>query len=297
MLNRRMRWTGAALFVLLGQAVALDVKVMSYNIRYGTAPDGENAWTNRSALLIDQLRQYDADTIGLQEALRFQIDEIRAALPQYDEVGVGREGGTNGEYSCILYDTNRFTKADAGTFWLSSTPGQVSQDWDAACIRICTWALLVEKESGDVFYHYNTHLDHRSETARLNGVYLIAERIHAGDRTVPFVLTGDFNAAEESPPLRYLKGETCDYDSARTRVPMVDSFRVLHPLEQNVGTGNGFRQGSGGAKIDYIMTAPESKVLAAGIDFSMPGGRYISDHFPVTATLRFPQQGSRSDTP
>ncbi len=282
------------MFSLVYPALALDVQVMTYNIRYGSADDGDNSWTNRSALVIGQIRSYGADSIGLQEALRFQIDEIRKALPWYGEVGIGRDGGEAGEYSCILYDMRRFDVLDSGTFWLSDTPDQFSMDWGAACVRICTWALLTEKETGESFYHYNTHLDHRSEESRLKSLVLIAKRVAGGDRTVPFVLTGDFNAGEESRPLQYLKDHACDFNTAWTRVPMVDTYRELHPLETEVGTFNGFKGDKHGAKIDYIMAAPETQVLEAGIDQSMPDGRCISDHFPVTATLRFPEQDRRS---
>lgn len=270
----------AILFMVNAMARAHDVKVMTYNIRYGSAGDGENAWNNRRELMIDQLRQAGADTIGLQEALRFQIDEIRKALPQYGEVGIGRDGGKKGEYSCILYDARKFEVLDSGTFWLSETPEIRSQDWSSACARICTWALLKSRETGETFSHYNTHLDHQSAEARLKGVQLIAQRIATRKREVPFVLTGDFNSAEDSPPLLYLKGE-------QGAVRVVDTFRVMHPDAKEVGTFNRFQGDKSGAKIDYILVSPETKVLAAEIDFTMPDGRCISDHFAVTATIRF----------
>ena len=264
--------------VWAGASSALTVNVMTYNIRYGTADDGENAWPNRRELLMEQLREGAADTIGLQEALRFQIDEIRAALPQYGEVGIGRDGGIKGEYSCILYNTNRFEVIESGTFWLSETPETRSQDWGSACVRICTWALLADRESGAPFYHFNTHFDHQSTEARLKGMQLIIERIAGRDPSAPFVLTGDFNAGEDSPPLLTAKNGP---------LPMVDTFRVLHPRQTQVGTFNRFSGDAGGAKIDYILTTPDVKVRAAEIDQSMPDGRCISDHFPVTAVLRF----------
>lgn len=263
---------------------ALEVKVMTYNIRYGSADDGANAWIFRRKLMIDQIRRQAPGTLGLQEALRFQIDDLRKGLPQYGEVGIGRDGGTKGEYSCILYDTRKYKVLDSGTFWLSNTPEKISRDWNSGCRRICTWALLADKKTGQTFYHYNTHLDNASAEARLKGVQLIAKRIAAGKTGVPFVLTGDFNSTENSPPLKYLKGES---DHSKSPVVMVDSFRVLHPKAQEVGTFNGFKGNKSGAKIDYILVAPKTKVLAASIDYSMPDGRCISDHFPVTASLRF----------
>ncbi len=267
------------LFVWAGHAVAaLDVKVMTYNVRYGTAGDGANGWNSRRPLMIDQLRRQAPDTLGLQEALRFQIDDIRKALPQYGEIGIGRDGGTNGEYSCILYDTRKLDVLESGTFWLSNTPEKRSQDWGSACVRICTWALLADKTTGKPFYHYNTHLDHQSAEARLNGIKLIADRIAKRKPDAPFVLTGDFNAGEACPPLRYLTG-------VESPVVLADSFRILHADAAEVGTFNRFQGDKSGAKIDYILVSPETKVLSADIDYSMPDGRCISDHFAVSATV------------
>ena len=79
---------------------------MTFNIRYGTANDGENRWTNRRDMLFALLRTENPDLIGLQEALRFQIDEILAAVPGYAVVGVGRDDGkAAGEMSAILFRT------------------------------------------------------------------------------------------------------------------------------------------------------------------------------------------------
>ena len=97
--------------------------VMSFNIRYGTAKDGENEWTARRDVLFEVIRDAKPDLLGLQEALDFQIDEILAAVSGYAVVGVGRDDGAErGKYSAILFRTERFHVAEAGTFWFSDTP-------------------------------------------------------------------------------------------------------------------------------------------------------------------------------
>jgi len=73
--------------------LAEPLAVMTFNIRYGTANDGENKWSSRRDMLFALLRKENPDLIGLQEALRFQIDEILAAVPGYAVVGVGRDDG------------------------------------------------------------------------------------------------------------------------------------------------------------------------------------------------------------
>jgi endonuclease/exonuclease/phosphatase family metal-dependent hydrolase len=67
----------------------------------------------------------------------------------------------------------------------------------------------------------------------------------------------------------------------------VDTFRVLHPDAKEVGTLNGFRGLTNGKKIDYIFVEPDTQVLDAAIIRTGRQGRYPSDHYPVTATLRF----------
>jgi endonuclease/exonuclease/phosphatase family metal-dependent hydrolase len=267
---------------------------MSFNIRYGTANDGENHWKNRREMVFDVIRDRHSDVVGLQEALRFQIDEIRKAVPVYGEIGVAREDGRiDGEYSAILYRADRFGIAEAGTFWLSDTPEVAgSSHWGNACVRICTWARLIENTSGKAFYVFNTHLDHRSQPSREKSAVLLAQRIHSRNHKDPVVVTGDFNAGEANPVITYLKGATAvdspDGRQARTSVPLVDTFRVLNPNVKDVKTGHAFRGMRQGHKIDYVLVRPGAEVLEAMILYDNVDGRYPSDHFPVMARLRLP---------
>ncbi len=261
--------------------------VMSFNIRYGTANDGPNSWKYRADMVCDVLRKYEPDVVGVQEALRFQLDVLRQAMPRYGEIGVAREDGkTEGEYSAILYDRQRLEVTDSGTFWLSDTPevcGSIT--WGNACTRICTWGRFVDKETGRGFYVYNTHLDHRSQGSREKSVVLLAERIAARKLDEPFIVTGDFNAGETNPAIKYLKGEL----ARRSPVPMVDTFRVIHPGATDVGTFNGFLGRLSGEKIDFVFTTEDVEVLDAEIVYDRVEDRYPSDHFPVRATLRLPK--------
>ena len=68
----------------------LEVRVMSFNIRYGSADDGENRWSKRKELVYEVIRQEGSDFVGLQEGLAFQIKEIKKEVGGYEHVGVGR---------------------------------------------------------------------------------------------------------------------------------------------------------------------------------------------------------------
>jgi endonuclease/exonuclease/phosphatase family metal-dependent hydrolase len=252
--------------------------VMSFNIRYGTANDGENRWAARRGLLFDVLREQDADLIGLQEALDFQIDEILAAAPAYAAIGVGRDDGARkGEYVAILFRKDRLQVAASGTFWFSDTPEVVrSTSWGNRITRICTWARFVDRD-GRAFWVYNVHLDHESQPSREKSVALLRQRIDERPlRSEPVIVTGDFNVGESNEALRALTAGRA----------FVDTFRVAHPREKVVGTYTGFRPGRvEGEKIDYIFAPPGTEVLSAAIIRTARDGRYPSDHFPVVARL------------
>lgn len=281
------------------QASGLEVRIMTFNIRYGSANDGENHWKKRREMVFDVIRKQKSDVIGLQEALRFQIDEIRQALPMYAEIGVAREDGKiNGEYSAILYRADRFGVGEAGTFWLSDTPEVPgSNQWGGACVRICTWARLIENSTGKAFYAFNLHLDHVSQPSREKSAVLLTQRIQSRNIKEPFVLTGDFNAGETNPVITYLKAQTAlagaDGTTSKSPIALVDTFRVLHPDVKDVRTAHEFKGTRQGNKIDFVFVLPAVKVLEAEILYDNIEGRYPSDHFPVTARLLLPASGSR----
>jgi len=261
-----------------------DLRVMSFNIRNSYARDGENNWEGRKGLVYRVIRDYAPDVLGLQEANSFQLEELSNEFPEYGKVGEGSMGGSKGQYSPILFLKKRFKLSDSGSFWLSETPAEPSKSWGSAHHRICTWAGLLDRESQQTIYIYNTHMDDGSRKAREKGARMIMEHIQGEAKTAPFVFMGDFNAPEDSETLKIIKGNP----EARQNlgIQMVDSFRVLYPNRKKVGTYNGFTGQSDGAKIDYIMVKPSMKVIEASILQTNLKGRYPSDHFPVTAHLR-----------
>jgi len=270
------------------------IAVMSFNIRYGTANDGENRWTNRRDMLFALLRTENPDLIGLQEALRFQIDEILAAVPGYAAVGVGRDDGkAAGEMSAILFRTTRFHVAASGTFWFSDTPEiPGSMSWGNRITRISSWARFVDRD-GSAFIHYNLHLDHESQPSREKSTTLLLQRIAARPVAAePVIVTGDFNAGESNPALHVLVGSAgpaAVQAPGATPPPFIDTFRAVRRHEKEVGTFSSFVFGqTSGEKIDYVLVQPGTEVLASAIVRTGDGRRYPSDHFPVTARIRLP---------
>jgi endonuclease/exonuclease/phosphatase family metal-dependent hydrolase len=116
---------------------------------------------------------------------------------------------------------------------------------------------------------------------------MIASRIASRAHPDAVVLTGDLNAGERSPAVRYLLGGDADASPAdASPVPLVDSFRALHPDAIAAGTFHWFTGIAPFSKIDYVLVPPDAQVLEAEIIRKSSGGRFPSDHFPVTARIR-----------
>lgn len=275
----------ATLLIAPPDRAASELFVMSFNIRNGRANDGEDSWPHRRERLFALLREQNADVIGLQEAFRDQVDAIRAALPggsgpsAYDEAGVGRDDGKSaGEHSTLLFRSDRFRLEAQGTFWFSDTPETPgSRHWGNTIPRICTWARLAEKASGRTFTVFNLHLDHQSQPSRERSARLLLERLRG--TMGPRIVMGDFNAGEQNRAIRALLDSS---DPA-----LVDTFRARHPQETAVSTFHGFKGGTQGAKIDYIFVTGELETTEARILRDHKEGRYPSDHYPVTARVRW----------
>jgi endonuclease/exonuclease/phosphatase family metal-dependent hydrolase len=261
------------------------IRAMTFNIRYGTAPDGENAWPLRRDLTLRAIRDFDPIVLGVQEALRFQLDEIGAEFPDLGEIGVGRDDGIQaGEYSAIFYDRRRLEPLDHGTFWLSDSsdvPGSTS--WGNRIPRIVTWAHFRDRANGAAFHVFNTHWDHESQPARERSADFLLERAHtiAGPDS-PIIVTGDFNAGESNPAFRTLVAGS----SGAASVQLRDTFRAVHPDATATGTFNAFRGDQTGDKIDAVLATRHWRILDAEIVTLAAGSRYPSDHYPVTAILR-----------
>ena len=273
------------LFPLQSFVSAFEIDTLSFNIRFDTSKDGENAWPKRKEMVGQWVKSESPDVIGLQEALRHQIDDIKKVATAYSEYGVGRDDGkSRGEHCTILYLKKRFNldKSDCGTFWFSDTPEKIaSKSWGNEIPRICTWARFIEKKTDKGFYVYNVHYDHRSQPSRLGASELIIQRISKRKRSnEPIILMGDFNASENNPAIKIFKDEPLN---------LVDTFRVVKPDEKMVKTFHGFRGGSfSGGKIDHVFMLPKmGKVSSAEIVRFNKEKRYLSDHYPVRAKLSF----------
>ncbi|VTS02662.1 endonuclease/exonuclease/phosphatase family protein [Tuwongella immobilis] len=268
------------------EAPSTDViRVMSFNIRYGTANDGANSWKNRRDLVVEKIREFEPDLLGTQEVLDFQRDYLLQNCANYLSWGVGRDDGKNsGEMTAIFYRRDRFEQLEGGHFWLSLTPEMVgSKSWDSSLPRICSWVRLRDKlhPNNPTILFLNTHFDHRGSDARRESASLIRKFVEKNRKESQVVITGDFNCGDSSEPYRQFFPEESENSL------LIDTFRSFNPTEKNGYTFNGFRNSvNSGERIDWIGCSSDWEVRLAHIDRTQTRGRFASDHFPVTAVLR-----------
>lgn len=266
--------------VMVCSATADDLRVMSFNIRYGTANDGKDAWPTREKLVLDVIRKYQPDLLGTQETLPFQAEYLQSQLPEFSYVGWSRDTSPNGEQCGVFIRTDRFDVVESGQFWLSETPEEkFSKSWDSSLPRVATWVRLKDKLSdGRQLLFMNTHFDHRGVEARRNSAMLLRRRAAEMAADQPVVVTGDFNCDEGSEPWTELVNDKM----------LKDSFREFQPEKAgNEGTFHGFTGQPGDARIDWILSTKHFTATETQIDRTNDSGRFPSDHFPVTAILRW----------
>lgn len=256
----------------------MTLRVMTFNIRVLTSNDGPNQWRYRREAVAGMLNGRDLDLIGFQEATRSQIDDLAGRLAEHDWVGTGRLGGQEGEYCPIFYRRRRLELLEHGDFWLSNTPDKPTMGWDAAYIRITTWAKFRDVTNGREWFFLNTHLDNKGEQARCEGAKLIGRRIGELAGQLPVIMLGDFNCGCDSPAYTVLTGETCRLRDARL------CARQGHrgPIE----TFTGFH-GSNitPCLIDYILVGPAVGVLRTETLADDWEGRQLSDHRALLAEV------------
>ena len=249
-----------------------ETRVMSFNIRF-------NEFFQRRTLVPKLIKQYYPDSVGLQECTYQWMYTFRELLPEYGLVGIGRDTGTQepdcGEMNAILYRLDKYELIDSGTFWLSETPDVPSKGWDANDNRICTWAVLEERETGRRYAHVNTHLDNIGETARGNGLALVIEKALSFD--LPVVLTGDFNFVESTPFMQQLRDSGLIYTKEAATQETASGFTFHDYAPEKV-----FSQ----SPIDYIwVNGAVAEVRSYQIIRDKLNNRFVSDHYPIYSDL------------
>ncbi|HMS15629.1 MAG TPA: beta-propeller fold lactonase family protein [Planctomycetota bacterium] len=270
-----LRWPGASPQTTVTDTEAQEgptVRVMSYNVRYGTAKDGVHHWTHRGDDLLGLIADGKPDVLGVQEALKFQLLAIGKVLPHHQILGKDRKGGDGDEHSSLLVDERKFEVLKHGQFWLGDDPDSREPQHDAALPRIAVWAEIRERVTQRSLFVMNTHFDHQGRKAREASAAQLAKFVES--QTLPTLIMGDFNANERDVPHRVF-----------LRAGFRDTFRVVYPVDREIDTFTNFERRLPLGKIDAIYFRGPLQVSDAAIVSEQRNGRFPSDHLAASATL------------
>ncbi len=252
-----------------------ELRIMSYNLRCLNPMDlGKTSWLYRANLIVNSIEKEQPGIIGFQEATKWQYSYLCDTMKGYDSIITYRDEAFNSEGCPVFFRTDLYTLIDKGSFWLSETPEKMSKDWNSACYRICSYAILKDNATQKKFVVFNTHLDHVSDTARINGIQVVLDKI-AEFGSIPAILMGDLNAVEDSETYRSATKNFLDvkYQTENTMTSC---------------TYQNFGKELDRECIDYVMISKTGfKVNSYKVITETHDGVYTSDHFPLSVSLSF----------
>jgi endonuclease/exonuclease/phosphatase family metal-dependent hydrolase len=253
------------------------MRLMTFNLRFATPLDGPNEWEYRKEMVAEIILAHGPHLLGTQEGTVPQLEYLAQHLPRYQPLISHRTIDPTCQYPTIFYREDLLQVAESGEFWLSETPAaHRSISWDSAFPRMVTYGLFQERGRDLRFWFIDTHLDHISAWARLEGAKMIREHFFA--RQDPLILVGDFNEPPEAPVYQEFLGP----DS-----PLQDSWRALHPPGEEASTQHNFDGSSRGSRIDWILVSSPFRVKEALVVTDNWNGRYPSDHYPYAAEVEY----------
>lgn len=285
----------AALFCLGNVFAATPHVVLTCNIRVDLPADDEagRGWASRKALCAEVIRSRNPDIVCMQEVLRGQNEDMKKYFPEYTflgfdgpEMDAHKEGYHGISKNVIMFSAKRYELVSAGGFWFSETPHLPgSMSWGTARARHANWARLKERATGAEFRVINTHLDHKSQPARLRQIKMIMEEAALYPADFPQIFTGDFNAHGGNPVYDIIKESGWS-----------DTYDAVHPAGYHGYTYHGF-VGAAYAKkltpeklrrnlrIDYIFSRGAVTAADAAVIDDSKDGKYPSDHYFISAKV------------
>ena len=273
----------AAVASVTARAATEKIRIMSYNIPMGnilvTDGNGRNTWENRCAVIHQYLNDVAPDLLGMQEPVRQELCDILRGIPNYAMVGTGRnDGKESGEYTAIIYRTDRVRVLDTGNYWLTETPDVHSKVEGSSHYRIATWAYMEDLHSGARFLITNTHLSYDSQPVRQAQIRVVKQHMldlnKKFGKDLPHYFTGDFNMKDTEDNYTYV---------LNWKILLRDMWTSSR-RRKHYSTGSKAPTG----RIDYIYaTKNVTSTYAQWDNRKTPDGFWMSDHDPLWADTYF----------
>ncbi|MCP4439379.1 MAG: endonuclease/exonuclease/phosphatase family protein [Aureispira sp.] len=274
----------------------MQLRAMTYNIlfkssRFDKMPNKQ--WQNRREYVIERIKMHYPNILAIQEGTTTQVQELQAALPKYAYYGVHNK--PEGEQVGIFYEKAIFELENANTFWLSTTPNQPSKSWESANPRICSYVQLLHKVSQQTVFYFNTHLDHKSALARIEGIKVILSKIKELQTAFPkafFAFSGDLNANTKTAVYQELSKASFLQDCFHSTLDKAQELNYTFVGIDKKWTWTKFLlfcfyPRFMHKRIDHVFVSKNWKTQRYLIDnWANAQGYYPSDHLPIIVDLK-----------
>jgi len=265
------------------------LRVMTFNVRGSYHPDdGPNQWPDREALNVATIRARAPHLVGMQEVQTGNLKAYHRLLPEHHWTAWPEYGDAPPhEWPAIYWRPDALRPLDSGGFWLSETPDRHSRSWDTDCIRSAAWVRFRHAATGATLVHLNTHLDHISERARIEGSRLILSRLDELQADgAAAIVTGDCN----DRPGSATHGLWLDAGFAEAHLAAGHADDPARTFTYHGWRGTSFRrEGDAPVRIDWVLVRPgartPARVVACDIVRDAAPPVYPSDHYPVIAEI------------
>jgi len=320
----------ACAYLLFTGAVSATntIDVMSFNLRYASASDGANNWTNstqspeRRQVVLRVILNHAPDVVGFQEGEDIQLDYLEDNLPGFAFDRRKPSGGGGNENAAMAWNTNSLELIDRGVFSLGPAPGGAYwnnipgtnfdpyiffPDMGLNFPRICLWGKFLWKGSGQEFLFYTTHFDF-NDTPQVRSASLMVDDARSRNDRMPVsplaIIVGDFNSSHLNNSWKLFTGTV---STNGITGDFTDSWFSVYGNWNNSGTLHGFNGGvrPESERIDWILhrggfTAVTAQIiydaaLATNLNNGTTRTQYPSDHYPVKARLALPPRAADHD--
>ena len=168
-----------------------------------------------------------------------------------------------------MWRTDRFAALTTGHFWFADDPTAPDTTWDEKYHkpRICAYAVLQERNTGEIFTYMNVHYGFGAEGQQKNAALLqsYAQKLGA----YPTVIAGDFNMRPESSGYQAMAANFTDANT--DRCPDI-TFHAYGDRERFCILDYCF--------VSSHVTPKSYRVVADRFD-----GKYPSDHYGIQMVL------------
>lgn len=255
------------------EAPGSDIRIMSFNVLCELWDAAAADYHARANTAVSVIKQFSPDVVGLQEMSDSYHATVTALFgDEYEIVDATNEAGET-NFSPLAYNTARVKLKKHGT--------RIFSAGDNAKLRLASWAVFSDRESGKRFAVVNTHWDLAENSAnQMTQAAEMAELVNwlKEKYECPVISTGDYNARESEAPYQLFAESAALFEASRTarrvgrigntthllgKPPLADSTRAIDHI---FGTGD--------AVFLYYNLLVDQSILSA------------SDHCPIYADVR-----------